>query len=1117
MKSMLRGASGVALIIGFAGSFSAFAQEAQTVAPQAEVQQVAPAEPAAVEQVAPPAEPAPSGGGDRVVVTGSFIAGTSEDAPLPVESFSLDDLQNQGAPTAAEFLRNLSISSESFGEADSAIAGAAAGFANVNLRGLGATRTLVLLNGRRYGYAGANGVDINTLPMMAIGQIDVLKDGASVTYGAGAVGGVINYVTRKNFEGLEVSASKKMFADSDGEDSIEVLWGTSSDVGNLLVAGSYGKRHPLAQSDRDFSTQAYQIQPANWTVFDSNPGTYYTWNPATNTTTGLIRDYTVDSCRTIGGEIGSTLNTALNTSGAGGTPAVNASDCSLYIPPYWNLIDEESYYRGFLSYDMDFSDTQQIHFELAYGKTDNPRIMAGNSLPNGGKRATATNTIAAFPNGAFTVPYTQAIYNAAGVQTGTSAPNPYVVEFFNRARASGRVSSALPYQSLLVHNQWRPLMFGPNALYENGHRYERQQRESWNGAVALTGDFTEDGFFGRFLPDGTNYSLSATYANYQQEEQRPDWLISRLQDALRGYGGPGCNAVDRVATDYSSVARYDATVGIQSDTAPGTNGCQYFNPFASSFAYSFVNGAANPAYGGAGFENSRELLSWITHDRRYETTSQALTLDATYTGQVPGFELPGGPIGWALGAQWRQQESRAIAIGSGADADWEARAQLLDCPYGDQNLPANFPNQGACEAQSGPFFGSGINRRQNTFTDRQTTAYFAELQLPVLDNLNFQLAARREEFGDISGNIYKIAGKYDILPELSLRGSYSTNFQAPPDDLGVLGVQQGSTYISSLLRSLNTTIRTLEGITPEDDTGQNFGIIYAPEVFGGQLRMSADWFQYTVEGEIANTSISTALINVFGVATPQQATAANCSARFINLFTFSTGACSQGVTTASTITNVDQYTLNTGGFVNNGIDYNIDYTRDLGPGEIFAGLSATQVLVYKVKGYEVPGVNDAQGNPLVYAGDFDGLGWANLTRAGTIMPEWRGNANLRYSLENHTFGLRANYISGFDDETAPVRTGAGADGRSGTADDVFATWGLNGKDLLTFDFTYVWSAPFWQDLSLRASILNLTDRNPMAAQNTNAGGAASATRTGYYPGYGDPRGRQIEIGLTKKF
>src|SRR5690606_11786873 len=100
---------------------------------------------------------------------------------------------------------------------------------------------------------GGAGADINTLPMMAVGRIDVLKDGASVTYGAGAVGGVINYITRKDVDGFEVSASKKYFADSDGEDSIEVLWGAQTDTGNLLLGGSYGKRHALSSADRSFS------------------------------------------------------------------------------------------------------------------------------------------------------------------------------------------------------------------------------------------------------------------------------------------------------------------------------------------------------------------------------------------------------------------------------------------------------------------------------------------------------------------------------------------------------------------------------------------------------------------------------------------------------------------------------------------------------------------------------------------------------------------------------------------------------------------------------------------------------------------------------------------------
>ena len=95
---------------------------------------------------------------------------------------------------------------------------------------------------------------------------------------------------------------------------------------------------------------------------------------------------------------------------------------------------------------------------------------------------------------------------------------------------------------------------------------------------------------------------------------------------------------------------------------------------------------------------------------------------------------------------------------------------------------------------------------------------------------------------------------------------------------------------------------------------------------------------------------------------------------------------------------------------------------------------------------------------------------------------------------------------------AGTRTAVGLDGATVVRTD----YGYKPNDLVTFDLNYSYTAPFWQDLTLRASILNLTDEDPMPAQNTNAGGLA-ATRTGYYPGYGDPRGRSFEIGVTKKF
>jgi hypothetical protein len=187
-----------------------------------------------------------------------------------------------------------------------------------------------------------------------------------------------------------------------------------------------------------------------------------------------------------------------------------------------------------------------------------------------------------------------------------------------------------------------------------------------------------------------------------------------------------------------------------------------------------------------------------------------------------------------------------------------------------------------------------------------------------------------------------------------------------------------------------------------------------------------------------------------------------------------------------------------------------------------------------VKGYSVP--DPVTGASISYLDSFNGIGSTNFTRAGTVMPEWRSNAFIRYSMENHNFNLRWNFISGVQDDNALFKTSGGANGvaeagctnpKSTAAgnciainsDDQFATYGYYPKDWENFDFTYVYTPSFVNDLEFRLSVINVLDKNPMPAANANSGGigASAQNRVGYLNGFGDPRLRQIEIGLTKKF
>jgi iron complex outermembrane receptor protein len=308
-NGLWKGASRSAMLAGLAavgaglGAPAVFAQAEQITAPQQGGQ----------EDRAP----------ERVVVIGSLLAGAAEDAPSPVEVFTAEDLQDQGAPNIIEFTRNLAISSEAFGAPDVNLASTASGFSNVNLRGLGAARTMTLLNGHR------TSVDTSFLPMNAIGRVEVLKDGAGVTYGAGAVAGVIN------FDGVELSAQHKIIDGSDGETELSALIGFNGDYGNILLSAMYAHQSPLNFTARDYGQLPWEVNPTQYVEFAANPGTFHQNGGFT-----ALRDYDTASCAAVGGVQPNSTTT-----------------CYYYYTPFFNFIDEQTNLRLFGSGDFDVSDT----------------------------------------------------------------------------------------------------------------------------------------------------------------------------------------------------------------------------------------------------------------------------------------------------------------------------------------------------------------------------------------------------------------------------------------------------------------------------------------------------------------------------------------------------------------------------------------------------------------------------------------------------------------------------------------------------------------------------------------------------------------------------------------
>jgi iron complex outermembrane recepter protein len=230
---------------------------------------------------------------EKIEITGSRIARIDGESGLPVQIITREEMLDGGVQTMQDLLQRISAN-QSYGGFNElqGINNLVVGMTAASLRGLGTERTLVLMNGRRlapYALAGGQGVDLSAIPASAIERVEVLKDGASAIYGSDAIGGVINFVLRRDFHGVEVNAN--WFAtDQGGGDNgrVNVTAGTGSlakDKYNFFVSADYFKQDQLLGSQRDYTRTAYlpgvgingtsnRSFPANITQTDPRTGVY---------------------------------------------------------------------------------------------------------------------------------------------------------------------------------------------------------------------------------------------------------------------------------------------------------------------------------------------------------------------------------------------------------------------------------------------------------------------------------------------------------------------------------------------------------------------------------------------------------------------------------------------------------------------------------------------------------------------------------------------------------------------------------------------------------------------------------------------------------------------------
>jgi iron complex outermembrane receptor protein len=296
---------------------------------------------------------------EEVVVTGSFIRGTPQDAALPVDVISQQDLMDIGNPTIAEMVRNLNISNGNLAETNQFNGSGGQGnegVNTVNLRGLGSARTLVLINGRRHVSTASIGVDISAIPSIAIGRMEVLKDGAAALYGSDAIAGVVNFITRENFEGVEARVSGQMFEESDGEYQAGLIWGGGNDRWHVTAAAEYERRSEVRLRDLDWAVRPFTANPQGGYSGIGMPGTFIP--------VGAAR-FADPRCEDFGNY--------LDTNGA--------VTCRFQFTQYDNLVEKQDTYKLFGEVTYDISENVEFTLEALYSRMEIPEWKTSPSYP----------------------------------------------------------------------------------------------------------------------------------------------------------------------------------------------------------------------------------------------------------------------------------------------------------------------------------------------------------------------------------------------------------------------------------------------------------------------------------------------------------------------------------------------------------------------------------------------------------------------------------------------------------------------------------------------------------------------------------------------------------------
>ena len=1076
----------------------AWAQENQTADPAAS-QPTGPVEAAPTPSVS--AEGEDVSAGQDIIVTGSRIPQPNLESAAPVTVVSDQDVKLSGATRIEDVLNTL----PSVGAAQaSGVSNGATGTAEVDLRYMGAKRSLVLVNGRRLMPGDPNSTnqsaDLNVIPASLIRRAEVLTGGASSVYGADAVAGVVNFIMDTSFEGIRFDGNYSIWQHNQDNPSVSgglnvadiiagrggpsaafplptgsttdgrqidgtVTIGAGFDDGRGQAVAYFGYRNvkPVLQRDRDYSACVIQNTaggvPRCGGSATANPGTGVIFQQATTTTTnGATVTVTTSTVAALGpGTITPFAQNLFNfaplnffqrpderyIAGAFANYEINPA-----IKPYLEFMFMDDRTFAQIAPSGDFGNTLTINCDNPFMSAQQVGVICGTlgadlgfgGTPNTGRPINVIN--------GFLGNFPLAIGAPFNPNQG-AAP----INFFD---ARGNTYNQAFFQ-LLRRNT------------EGGARSADLRHQSWRGVLGTRGDLSNIFSYDAYFQYGrTNYTL--VYEN--------EFSISRLNRALNVVNVDANGLVVPVGTPGSSIVC--RSVLDQSDTT-----CVPYDPFGPAPSAASIN-----------YLNVFGVVQGITSEQ---------IGNVNFTGLL-------GEAGWRT--PWAED---GVAINAGV----EYRRESLELNPDTAFQAGDLAGQGAPTLPVDGHF--------------RVWEVFGEAQIPIIQNqgieeLTLGLGYRKSWY-DLSGasdgydtDTYKLSLEFAPIRDIRFRGAYNRAARAPniqelfapqfvgldgsndpcagapvtATDFGCLaqGLVVGQSPAPNPAGQYNGLLGGNPNLTPEKGTTKTLGVVLQPQ-FIPRLAVTVDWWNIKLDDAIQGLGAD-AILNTCVAQTTATFVSPACA--LINR----DAAGSLWLTSGGFVVDTP---LNTAKMTNAGIDLNVAYSHrlfDLG------GLSHSFIGTHMLKAEVDNGLSEKY-DCVGYYGPVCSSG---VVAASAPIPKWRHKMRTTWTSE---FGLGLSlqwrHIGKVKAETLQNNETVGG------AFNFDPGLHIKAQNYLDVAATYT----LWDRVNLRAGVNNLTDNDPPLVTGGNAGRAGSnlcpagPCNGNTYPGTWDALGRLLWVGATIDF